>query len=366
MAHREQRRRPLIWVYAIAKNEAQHVERFMKSIRDADGVLVLDTGSTDGTPEQLEQQGAMVMCSSISPWRFDVARNTALALVPAHVDICLMMDIDEVMEEGWRAKIEEAWSLGITHKLSYTLIASHTPDGGDGTVVVRANCHARHGYTWQCPIHEALVWRGEGHEHVKAVPSLRVHHWPDTSKSRSDYLPLLELAFAEAPHDARRLHYLGREYWYAGRAERARAALLAHIKSENAHYAERAESMRILAKLCDEPEKTAWLMRACAEDPGRRDQWVDLAEARRVAQDYAGGVAAATRALAITDPFSYITYPEAWGSRPHDELAVSAYYLGLLDVAIRQAENALGYEPENPRLIENLRLMQGGMPCASQ
>ena len=42
-----------IIIYAICKNEAQFAERFMGSCAEADGVYVLDTGSTDGTPERL-------------------------------------------------------------------------------------------------------------------------------------------------------------------------------------------------------------------------------------------------------------------------------------------------------------------------
>ena len=72
-----------IAVYAIAKNEEQHVERFMSSARAADVIVVADTGSTDGTVAALQSAGAAVHEIHISPWRFDDARNAALALVPA-------------------------------------------------------------------------------------------------------------------------------------------------------------------------------------------------------------------------------------------------------------------------------------------
>ena len=45
-------------------------------------MVVLDTGSRDGTPELLRQLGAEVTEEVISPWRFDVARNRSLELVP--------------------------------------------------------------------------------------------------------------------------------------------------------------------------------------------------------------------------------------------------------------------------------------------
>ena len=72
-----------IIIYAIAKNEKKFAERFMASCADADGVYVLDTGSTDGTPDALRGLGAEVAVAELIPWRFDRARNFALSLVPA-------------------------------------------------------------------------------------------------------------------------------------------------------------------------------------------------------------------------------------------------------------------------------------------
>lgn len=47
-------------VYAIAKNEAQHVARWYESVKDADEIVVLDTGSTDGTQKMLSDLGVRV------------------------------------------------------------------------------------------------------------------------------------------------------------------------------------------------------------------------------------------------------------------------------------------------------------------
>ena len=87
-----------ICVYAISKNEEKFVERWMKSVSEADEVYVLDTGSTDNTPKLLKDLGAKVTIKEIKPWRFDVARNESLNLVPENCDICVCIDIDEVIE----------------------------------------------------------------------------------------------------------------------------------------------------------------------------------------------------------------------------------------------------------------------------
>ena len=54
-------------VYAICKNEIKFVDRWMESMSEADQVYVLDTGSTDGTPQRLEELGAKVTAETITP-----------------------------------------------------------------------------------------------------------------------------------------------------------------------------------------------------------------------------------------------------------------------------------------------------------
>ena len=45
-----------IVVYAICKNEESFVDRWMDSMAEADQVVVLDTGSTDGTVDALRRR----------------------------------------------------------------------------------------------------------------------------------------------------------------------------------------------------------------------------------------------------------------------------------------------------------------------
>ena len=67
-----------ICVYAICKNEEKFAEAWMESVKEADMVVVLDTGSTDRTVSILKNAGAEVYEETISPWRFDTARNRSL------------------------------------------------------------------------------------------------------------------------------------------------------------------------------------------------------------------------------------------------------------------------------------------------
>ena len=101
-----------VCVYAICKNEEAFVDRWMDSMSEADQVVVLDTGSEDKTAERLRARGAEVTVETISPWRFDRARNYSLELVPPDTDICVCTDLDEVLRPGWREALEKAWVPG--------------------------------------------------------------------------------------------------------------------------------------------------------------------------------------------------------------------------------------------------------------
>lgn len=107
-----------ICVYAISKNEEMFVERFCTSAADADMIIIADTGSTDGTVELARKHGAIVNEICVTPWRFDDARNAALALIPKDIDVCVSLDLDEELQPGWREEIERVWKKDTT-RLTY-------------------------------------------------------------------------------------------------------------------------------------------------------------------------------------------------------------------------------------------------------
>ncbi|MEY4748198.1 MAG: hypothetical protein RIQ60_412 [Pseudomonadota bacterium] len=82
----------------IARNEAAGIERLLRSVAPfVDHMLVLDTGSTDATPELAAACGAQVVHR---PWPddFSAARNAALDLSPA--DWHVVLDGDEWLIDG--------------------------------------------------------------------------------------------------------------------------------------------------------------------------------------------------------------------------------------------------------------------------
>ena len=180
-----------IVVYAISKNEEKFVDRWVDSMQEADEIYVLDTGSTDKTVSKLKKRKVNVKKKIIKPWRFDVARNESLKLVPSDADICVCTDLDEVLEKGWRKKLEEIWQDNITrlrYNYNWKLDENNKPIVNFYTDKI----HIRDKYKWTHPVHEVLTYTN-GNEVFLTTDEITLNHYPDNTKSRSSYLPLLEL-----------------------------------------------------------------------------------------------------------------------------------------------------------------------------
>ena len=162
-----------ICVYAICKNEEKFAKRWYESMKEADEIYVLDTGSTDNTVKILKDLGVFVETEIISPWRFDVARNKSLELVPEDADLCVCTDLDEVLEPGWRKKLEENYDSNIT-RYRYNYNWSFDEYGKPAVNFYLDNIHIRNGYKWTHPVHEVLVY--EKAEKYKLIEDIVLNH----------------------------------------------------------------------------------------------------------------------------------------------------------------------------------------------
>lgn len=350
-----------IYIYAICKNESKFVRRFLAATRDADGVFVLDTGSTDDTVQLLKEGGAHVAQQIFSPFRFDTARNASLRLLPDDGDLFFCLDLDEVPEKGWRAHLEQA-ALAAPNAtfFRYRYVWSHNADGSDGVVFWSEKIHRR-GYVWKGAVHEVLAPLPDAPSVPAFAYGLQVSHYPDDGKSRSSYLPLLEIAAKEDPNDDRTAHYLGREYMFAGQYDKAIAQLRRHLSLPSATWNdERAASMRYIsqcyARQQNKRAAVTWALRAVAESPDTREPYLQLSRAFYDLGDYAGVLWAASAGLAVKErKLSYITDPDAWGAPLHDLLGIAYYQFGQYKKAEEQAMLALSFG-EDARIRANLQL----------
>lgn len=351
-----------ICVYAISKNEEQFVERWYNSMKEADEIYVLDTGSTDKTVEKLKKLNINVIVKKIMPWRFDVARNTSLDLVPTDCDICVCTDLDEIFEEGWREKLERIWKKS-TNRLGYNYNWSFDAYKNPAVSFYIQKIHQRNNYKWIHPVHEVLSFNGSN-ENIITTDEITLNHYPDHNKSRSSYLPLLELSVKEEPTNDRNMHYLGREYMYYGKWNEAIDTLIKHLSLESATWKdERSASMRFIARCYKElkrfDEAKLWLDKAIKEAPYLRDPFMERALLAYALENWDEVEYYALKALSIKNKKkTYINEVFSWNNTVYDLLSLSYFYQGFYELALKYVDLALLMEPNNARLLKNKKIIE--------
>lgn len=342
-----------IAVYTIALNEEQFVERWYESAKEADYILIADTGSTDGTVALAKSLGINVVEISIKPWRFDDARNASLACLPRDIDYCIALDLDEVLIAGWREKLETVPTQTTRPRYKYTW--SWNTDGTPGLQYGGDKIHSRHGYRWKHPVHEVMV--ADRIIPIEHWTDLEIHHHPDDSKPRSQYMPLLAQSVQEDPYDDRNAFYYARELYFYGEYQKSTEEFKRHLSLPTATWKpERAASMRYIAKMDDDLQvKEEWLRKAVEEAPNRREAYVDLAALYYTTQSWLACLDSAENALDIVEkPLEYLCEEYAWGYAPYDYAALAAYNLGKTSEALEYGMKAVELNPTEERLQRNL------------
>ena len=341
-----------IAVYTIALNEENFVQRWFDSAKDADYLLIADTGSNDKTVGIAKSLGINVINVNIKPWRFDMARNAALAAIPSEIDFCISLDMDEVLIPGWKKEFDTL-PPGVTRP-RYNFVYTFDKEGKAIHSFVGDKIHLRNYYRWKNPVHEILLPYGvkEIEHHI----NLEMHHYPDTSKSRGQYLSLLELSVAEDPLDDRAAFWLAREYFFYKRNEESKNAFKKYLEDfPRAWYAERAWAYKFLANIEGE-NREDYLILASQLAPEFREIWVELAEHYRQLKNWAKCFETALRANALTvRPDIYLTDQRIWdGPAVYDLLALSSHYLGKNAEAREFGLKAVELAPEDERLKKNV------------
>ena len=353
-----------ICVYAICRNEEQFVKRFMDSAKDADLISIADTGSTDKTMHHITEWALNnhtkvdLYQISIKPWRFDHARNAGLALIPDDIDVCFSVDLDEVIQPGWRQEIERLWVPGTT-RMTYFY------DWGMGAVFNYNKIISRHGYYHKHPCHEYEQADPRTVESMVWSPMLMVKHFPDGAKSRGFYGDLLAASVQEDPHCSRNAFYYARELSFQGKWEESIKELDRYLALPGATWPhERAYACvtkgRCYVGLGDKAKAQAAFFDGAKERPDAREPWIALARISFM-DDWACMFAYAMKALSITTrAWSYCDDPASWESLPHSLACVAAWNLGLKDIALEQGRIAVTKKPSDFCDAEaNLKSMGG-------
>lgn len=358
-----------IAVLAIAKNEGKHIHRWAESALDADQIILVDTGSTDATYElALDHPRIKAHRVNLAVWRFDMARNIALSLVPADVDWVVNLDLDEVLLPGWRAAMEKTIAENpLATRLHYPYVWNWVSPGVPCTTYNRDMIHTRRGWMWKHPVHEVLYPVGQRDIVVKC-PDLHVHHHADETKSRSNYLDLLRLSVMEDKENPRNFYYYARELFNYNRLDDAVEQFEKYLNLPKATFgAERSQAYNYLSQIYqrrgDVVEALKMARQSVIEEPKRRESWLRLAQVCKDTARWPECFAAASSCLEITKRTgTFLDTAEAWGSEPLHLLGVSEWRLGMIENSLTHLTEALRLDPENVTLRRDFATARSSIP----
>jgi glycosyltransferase involved in cell wall biosynthesis len=264
----------------IVKNEEAVLRRCLESLKGADEIVVLDTGSSDGTLQIAREHTAkVVQTAPIVPFHFAEARNRADKL--ATKDWILTIDADEVLVSGGMEEIQEA--LRAVRSMSKAVhsfrVNFEFPEEGKEEIpfIKKMKLYRRGSYEWKYRVHEQLVPVDPGQVTLDLL-SVRIQHRPITDKTgrRVQNTELLELAVSESPEYRRNMRQLGMEYFMAEDWAAASEWLTRYLLvPADGDAADLSECMSNLAKAKDKlglkEEALAQFDKAIMVAPGRRE-----------------------------------------------------------------------------------------------
>lgn len=358
-----------IAVYTICKNEKKFIERWLNNVKDADYIVVLDTGSTDGTYEMLIEfqkiyPNLIIDKKIITPWRFDVARNKNLSMIPKDTTICVELDLDELISpSSWVDNLKNKWDPTKYNRADYRYVWSHLENGDPGSVYNFNKIHSLDWF-WAAPVHEYLVRKESGYVYYKdeclsLLPSeFQIDHYPDNYKRR-DYLGLIELRYKEL-EDLDSFIYLVREYTFFHRDQDCVDAIKNYLDKNtpqcNIYYSYlyylKGKS-EVLLGLYDEAINS--LFRGINIFPEFRENYLELANIFIGKNQYYMGLGILQQAEKNSVRYDHwLETEEAWTYKLYDLLCLCYYYTGDYINSLQNATLALKINSTDDRLKQNV------------
>lgn len=362
-----------ICVYAICKNESRFVDKWIDSMSEADYIVVLDTGSDDDTYEKFKNDPRItrVEQKTYNPWRFDEPRNDALLLCPEDATIFVSTDLDEVFEPGWANILRENWDPDYHVRALYKYAWSHNSKGEPERIFYYDKIHGPNWY-WKAPVHEYLYSDEYDDEYTKQHSldlfdkGVYLHHYPDQTKSRASYLPLLKMRAEEDPTDYNGRYYYAHELYYRGHYAESITVLDDILNNENfegvrtpleiaACYLFMGDSFIGLGN--DEAAISAYNSAISAE-PTYREPYLQLSKVY-LNNNY-NHIAIGIIQDALSHTYRHYTWLErdlSWKEEPYDIMAIAYSNLKEYKNAYKYAVKALIQNTSDERLLNNVKLI---------
>ncbi|MBS4022802.1 MAG: glycosyltransferase family 2 protein [Dethiobacter sp.] len=153
----KENKKPRLSLCMIVKDEAENLPRCLESARDTvDEIIVVDTGSTDNTPEIALRYGARVFHYT---WQGDFAAARNYSLDQATGEWILCLDADEELRKGDGVKLRSLLNISGVEGYCFPVVNFYGRHQGFDymTDLVCRLFRNRRSYRFQRAIHEQVV-----------------------------------------------------------------------------------------------------------------------------------------------------------------------------------------------------------------
>ncbi len=350
----------------IVKDEAPNLPRALNSLQGvADELLVVDTGSTDGTPDLARQLGARVLRFD---WTgsFSDARN--FALEQARGEWALIMDADEELHPADAPLVRRLLGQEDVEAYIFTAVSFLGDKPGPDTLVDHRVylVRRRPEYRYTGVLHENILDRVQEARpgaRIEVAPVRVLHYGYLESElarkgKRERNLRILEERLRCAPDDPFLEYALAIEYLALGELDRARDLFMGALRAgpEAPFRSDLFSKLAFcLRQLGDRTGELAWLQQAAEEYPDYTDIWFQLALAYRENERWVEAETCLRLCLALGEaPSHYQSLRGCGGYRAW--LALGEVYESKgSPVAARKAYlGCLQADPENREALDRL------------
>jgi tetratricopeptide (TPR) repeat protein len=338
---------------------------------EADYMVVLDTGSTDNTLKLLADNkkkypNLIYAQKIIDPWRFDVARNENIKLIPEDANILFENDLDEWLEKGWSKPLREKWIEGKHQRGEYMYAWSTMENKQPARMFIYNKIHTRD-WLWYAPVHEFLGRNGNpdynNNEALDLTKDILLYHFPDPTKSRSSYTALLELRIKENPEDRIGHIYYAHDLAYNNKYEESNKEIdyiIEHFKiNSKLEYSNlllfKADNYVALKRTGDAIES---YLNSIELYPTYREPYLGLAQLYLSLNLYKNAIYYVELALTNTVRlYNWMERDNTWSYLPYDILSLAYYYSGNKEKSLVYAVKAYLINDKNDRLKANVKVI---------
>lgn len=379
--------KPIFSMVMIARNEAKTLPKLFASLKefiDRGGETILvDTGSTDGTPALARSLGCTIVdevgdrfmltindaiADNINKrflvdnepdlvqggdrlFNFAAARNHSASL--ATNDMIATLDCDEAYTKLDIDAVENHIRNGI-EQFEYQFVFAHDPAGKEIIKFIQSKFYNRTKVKWTNYVHEVL-WGEDNSRLLVGEDVIKLEHWQlPGGEHRPKYLAGLALDCYGNQGNDRNSHYLAREMMWCGRPKSAIKEFERHI-AMNRWLQEKAQSQIFMGDcygmLGKEETQIECYHKAIQMDCSRRQPWMSLAHLYQAKGDHQRVACYIAGSLEIPWTGYYSDNRSHYEDLPHFMIYQAKYFMGDIDGSRYHFDKALAFDPINGQYL---------------